>query len=115
MGQEGDMVENIAWSPDSATHPGEHLAEYLDVRGLSQAEFARLAGLTPKLVSTIIKGTNPVTPDTAIKLERVLGLKAKIWLGIQNDWDFGIRLASGWQLQTLRHGSNCFRSKSYRS
>lgn len=81
------MVEDIAWSPDWATHPGEHLAEYLDVRGLSQAEFARLAGLTPKLVSTIIKGTNPVTPDTAIKLERVLGLKAKIWLGIQNEWD----------------------------
>ncbi len=75
------------WAPDWATHPGEHLAEYLEVRGWSQAEFARLAELTPKLVSEIINGKNPVTPDTAIKLARVLGLKDYIWLGLQRDWD----------------------------
>ena len=75
------------WIPDWATHPGEHLAEYLETYGWSQAEFARLAGLTPKLVSTIIKGANPVTPDTAIKLERVLGVKANIWTNLQANWD----------------------------
>lgn len=79
--------EKNGWAPDWATHPGEHLAEYLDVRGWSQAEFARLADLTPKLVSEIINGKNPVTPETAIKLERVLGLKDYIWLGLQRDWD----------------------------
>jgi HTH-type transcriptional regulator/antitoxin HigA len=79
--------ERNGWTPDWATHPGEHLAEYLEARGLSQAEFARLADLTPKLVSEIINGKNPVTPDTAIKLERVLGLKDYIWLGLQRDWD----------------------------
>lgn len=76
-----------AWSPDWAVHPGEHLAEYLESRGWSQAEFARLAGLTPKLVSTIINGTNPVTAETALKLEHVLGMKADIWTGLQADWD----------------------------
>ena len=75
------------WSPDWATHPGEHLAEYLEVRGWSQADFARIAGLTSKLVNTIIKGKNPVTPDTAIKLERVLGLKAYVWTNLQSTWD----------------------------
>ena len=75
------------WRPNWATHPGEHLAEHLEVRGCSQAEFARLAGLSPKLVSTIISGANPVTADTAIKLERVLGVKAYIWTGIQARWD----------------------------
>jgi len=75
------------WSPDWATHPGEHLAEYLEVRGWNQAEFARIADLTPKLVNTIIRGTNPVTPDTAIKLERVLGLKAYVWTNLQSTWD----------------------------
>jgi HTH-type transcriptional regulator/antitoxin HigA len=84
------MSENIAWQPDWATHPGEHLEEYLEVRGLSQAEFARLADMTPKLVNTIIKGTNPVTPETAIKLEHVLGLKADIWLGLQKDWELHV-------------------------
>ena len=81
------LKEDRGWSPHWATHPGEHLAEQIEARGWSQAEFARLAGLTPKLVSTIISGRNPVTPETAIKLERVLGLKAEIWTRLQSNWD----------------------------
>jgi HTH-type transcriptional regulator/antitoxin HigA len=75
------------WSPNWATHPGDHLAEMIEDRGLSQAEFSRLADLSPKLVSTIISGKNRVSPETAIKLERVLGLKAYIWTGLQSNWD----------------------------
>lgn len=83
----GEMKEAGSWSPNWATHPGEHLAEHIEARGWSQAELARFADLTPKLVSTIISGRNPVTPETAIKLERVLGLKAEIWVGLQSNWD----------------------------
>ena len=54
---------------------------------ISQADFARLSGLTPKLISTIVNGTNPVSADTAIRFERVLGLKAYIWTSIQAKWD----------------------------
>jgi HTH-type transcriptional regulator/antitoxin HigA len=75
------------WTPNWAVHPGTILEEHLGARGLSQAEFARLTGLTPKLVSTIIKGTNPISAETAIRFERVLGLKAYIWAGIQAKWD----------------------------
>lgn len=80
-------AQKETWSPDWAIHPGDHLAEHLASRGLSQAAFARLADMTPKLVSTIIGGANPVTADTALKLERVLGMKADIWTGLQADWD----------------------------
>src|SRR6056297_683543 len=75
------------WSPNWALHPGEHLEEHLEVRDLSQAEFARIAGLTKKHVSDIIAGKNRVTAATAIKLEHVLGMKAHIWTGLQADWD----------------------------
>lgn len=75
------------WTPDWAVHPGEILAEHIEANGWSQAEFARLADLSPKLVSTIISARNPVTAETAIKLERVLGLKAYIWTGLQGRWD----------------------------
>jgi HTH-type transcriptional regulator / antitoxin HigA len=75
------------WKPHWAVHPGALLEEHLEARGWSQAEFARLAGLTPKLVRTIIKGSNPVTAETAIRLERVLGLKAYIWTRIRANWD----------------------------
>lgn len=86
------MVDDVTlagaeWTPNWAVHPGAILEEHLETRGLSQAEFARLAGLTPKHVSTIIKGVNPVTAETAIRLERVLGLKAYVWTGIQARWD----------------------------
>ena len=75
------------WRPNWATHPGQHLEEYLETRSMSQAELARLAGLTPKLVSEIVNRKNPVTPDTAIALERVLGLKAHVWTSLQANWD----------------------------
>lgn len=73
--------------PDWAMHPGEHLEEYLESLDLSQAEFSRLSGLSTKLVSTLISGNNPVTAETALKLEKVLGLKAYVWTGIQASWD----------------------------
>lgn len=83
----GATARKEEWAPDWAIHPGEHLAEHIEARGWSQAEFARLADLSPKLVSTIINGTNPVTAETALKLERVLGMKAYIWTGLQADFD----------------------------
>jgi HTH-type transcriptional regulator / antitoxin HigA len=85
------MSDNITtrsrWQPDWSTHPGQHLEEYLDFRGWSQAEFHRVSGLSTKLISEIINKKNPVTPETAIVLERVLGLKAYIWLRLQESWD----------------------------
>lgn len=75
------------FEPNWTTYPGEHLEEYINENGWSQAELARRAGLTAKLISEIISGKNPVTPETALKLERVLGLKAEVWLGLQSSWD----------------------------
>jgi HTH-type transcriptional regulator / antitoxin HigA len=80
-------IDRTEWAPDGPVHPGAILEEHLETRGLSRADYARLAGLTPKLVSTIIKGTNPISAETAIRLERILGLKAHIWTGIQAKWD----------------------------
>ena len=84
-----NMIPRAAddWTPDWVVHPGEILVEHIEANGWSQAEFARLADLSPKLVSTIISGKNPITAQTAIKLERVLGLKAYIWTGLQGRWD----------------------------
>ena len=84
MAQEGKVR---GFNPNWTTHPGEHLEEYLEVRGWSQAEFARRAELTPKLVSEIINEKNPVTAETALKFERVLGLKADIWVRLQASYD----------------------------
>jgi HTH-type transcriptional regulator / antitoxin HigA len=80
-------AQDTQFKPDWAIHPGEMLEEYLEAYGLSQAEFARRADLTPKLVNTIIKGHNPVEADTALALERVTGTRAYIWTGLQKEWE----------------------------
>jgi antitoxin HigA-1 len=70
------------------THPGEMLAEeFLRPLGLSQSEFARRLGVSYPRLNEVIRGKRAITPDTALRLERVLGMPADFWLGLQQDWD----------------------------
>ena len=68
-----------AYLPDSVSSPGETLAELLEEKGMSQAEFAKRTGRPAKTINEIIKGKAALTPDTAIHLERVLGVSADFW------------------------------------
>ncbi len=69
--------------PDYAVPPGWVLEERLEVQGISHAEFARRCGRSPKLISEIIAGKAPLEPGTALQFEKVLGMDASIWLGIE--------------------------------
>lgn len=78
------------WEPEWrswVTHPGDHIAEYIETMGISQAEAARRLGMTAKHLSTIINKKASVIAFTAIKLERVFPIKAEIWMGLQANWD----------------------------
>ena len=74
------------YQPDYAVPPGLVLGERLEAHGVSQAEFARRCGRSPKLISEIIAGKAPIEPRTAIQFEKVLGVHASIWLGIENEY-----------------------------
>ena len=74
------------FSPDYAVPPGWVLEERLTVEGISHAEFARRCGRSPKLVSEIISGKAPLEPGTALQFEKVLGVDASIWLGIESEY-----------------------------
>lgn len=79
-----DTTEPVfSYEPDYAVPPGETLAEVLEVRQMSQAELARRTGLSAKHINLILKGTAPITPDTALKLERVLNIPARIWNALE--------------------------------
>ena len=67
------------YTPDHAIHPGEILEETLEARGITRTAFAERSGLSLKTVSQIIHGKAPVSPETAIHFERVLGVSANIW------------------------------------
>lgn len=75
------------FTPTYAYPPGDTLVELLDSRQMTQAELAERTGLTPKTVNEIAKGKAPVTPETALHLERVLGLPASFWNNLQKRFD----------------------------
>lgn len=69
---------------DYAVAPGETLRETLEALGMSQRELADRTGLSEKTVSQIINGVAPLTHDTAIKLERVTGVPARMWNNLES-------------------------------
>ena len=89
------------------THPGEMLLEeFLKPLGISQSEFAVRLGVSFPRLNEIIRGKRGVTPDTALRLARVLGMSADFWLGLQLDWDLwhvmrGEKVAEIAQLQPI--------------
>jgi addiction module HigA family antidote len=70
------------------TPPGEMLLhQFLEPMNFSQVELARRLGVSYPRVNEIIKGKRAITPDTALRLARLLGMSADFWLGLQQDWD----------------------------
>ena len=63
-----------------AVAPGEYLGEWIDEQDLSQQRVAELMGCSRKQVNEIVNGRAPVTGDTAIRLERLVGISADSWL-----------------------------------
>ncbi|HLM87485.1 MAG: helix-turn-helix domain-containing protein [Streptosporangiaceae bacterium] len=74
------------YEPDYAVPPGETLAEVLETREMSQAELARRTGLSAKHINLILKGSATITPDTALKLEHVLNIPARIWNALEANY-----------------------------
>ncbi len=70
------------------THPGEMLLEeFLKPLGVTQSEFAVRIGVSFPRLNELIRRKRGMTPDTALRLARVLQIPADFWLGLQSDWD----------------------------
>ncbi len=69
-----------AFAPNWVSPPGDTIADLLEEKGWTQAEFAQRCGYTTKHASLLINGKASITEDTALKLERVLGSSARFWL-----------------------------------
>lgn len=68
-------------------HPGEVLADELEVRGFTKSAFAMQIGMYPSHFSDIVNCKRSVTAKIAIRLEKALGTPAEFWLGLQMDYD----------------------------
>jgi len=70
-------------------HPGEHLREdYLPQYGLTAYGLAKAMGLKDRTrIERIIRETQPVTPDTALRLGRVFNTSPQFWMNLQASHD----------------------------
>jgi addiction module HigA family antidote len=63
------------------------LEEFLEPLGMTQTELAQRMGVSYPRVNELIHGKRGITPDTALRLERLLGMEAQFWLNLQLAWD----------------------------
>ena len=72
------------------THPGAILKDAiteLNAQDISTAQFARDLHISRNQLYKIINEDNPVTPNIAIRLGKVLGNGPRIWLRLQQAYD----------------------------
>lgn len=71
------------FTPDYAVVPGESLREEIEYLGMSQVEFAQRLDITVQSLNRILKGEQPITYDTARKLELVTGISCEYWNNLE--------------------------------
>lgn len=74
-------------TPAQVSPPGETLSEELAARTMTQKQLAQAMGRPHKLVNEIVRGKKRITAETALQLEQALGVDARIWLGLQTEYD----------------------------
>lgn len=69
-------------------HPGEILREdVINALGLSEAEVAKMLGVSQNEIALVINNKGPITPDLAFKFESAGWSTAKSWLQMQRNYD----------------------------
>ncbi|NUM73322.1 HigA family addiction module antidote protein [candidate division KSB1 bacterium] len=86
--------------------PGEYPAEVIAELGMTKDELARRMNRPAAKLSAIFAGDKAITSDTALQLEKVVGVPAHIWAGLEADYRLTLaRLNEEREQQQLREES----------
>ena len=69
------------------THPGALLREVIPATGKSKAEIAALIGISRQHLYDIMKERKPVSPTVAVRLGKLFGDGAGVWVRMQGAYD----------------------------
>src|SRR5688572_32874770 len=70
------------------THPGELLREeVLPATGRTKTEIASLLGISRQHLYDILEERKPVSPGVAVRLGKLFGNGAELWIGMQTAYD----------------------------
>ena len=76
-------TSKYTFEPDYAVAPGETLRETMETLDMSQKELAIRTGLTVQSLNRIFKGEQPVSYETANRLELAVGIPASMWNNLE--------------------------------
>ena len=71
-------------------HPGEILADELAELHKSPTELARELYVPANRISQLIAGKRSMTADTALRLEKWLGVSAAFWMDMQKRYELDV-------------------------
>ncbi len=75
-------------------HPGEVLREdFLKPMGITPYRLAKDIDVPVNRITGIVNEDRTITADTALRLSRYFGTSAKVWTGLQADFDLEIAAA----------------------
>lgn len=70
--------------------PGDDIREELEARGWAQLDLAAIVDRPPNVVSDIITGRRPISPEIANLLGKAFGTSAQFWMNLQTAYDLAI-------------------------
>src|SRR5438477_2265587 len=69
------------------THPGELLREVIPATGKTKTEIAALLGISRQHLYDILTERKPVSPAVAVRLGKLFGDGAEVWVRMQGTYD----------------------------
>ncbi len=83
-----DTISAIRACDRAPTHPGAVLREdVLPAVGRSKVEIARLLGISRQHLHDILEEKKPVSPTVAVRLGKLFGNGAGLWVRMQGAYD----------------------------
>jgi len=85
-GVDPKMIANNL-TPFEPTHPGEVLKEELQVREISQKQFAELVGVPYTALNEILNSKRPMSVDFSMRVEAALNIDAELFINMQTRYN----------------------------
>lgn len=94
-------METKSHIPFIASHPGGLLKDELEARNINQKDFAVEIGMHKTMLNEILKEKRPVTAETALLLEKALGISAEYWMRFQSKYELDLARIKEKNIQKL--------------
>jgi addiction module HigA family antidote len=69
-------------------HPGDVLMnDFIEPMGITRYKVAKLTNVQQRRIDEICAGNRAITADTALRLSKLFGMDAQIWMNLQAQYD----------------------------